>query len=94
MAGKKFGAGKKERKKEERRHEKSLWQEIKEWQERKKEREEKRREEKERQEPLKKTSKPAENPARNKKDMIIAFLFRCYKSARVRHTEYAARAHF
>ena len=26
--------------------------------------------------------------------MTIAFLFRCYKTARVRHTKYVARAQF
>jgi stalled ribosome rescue protein Dom34 len=40
------------------------------------------------QELYKKTSKPAVNTARNKKAMIIAFLFRCCKTAR------AARAQF
>ena len=41
-----------------------------------------------------KTSKLAANTARNKKAMIIAFLFRCYKTAQMRHTKYAAFAQF
>ena len=42
----------------------------------------------------KKTSKPAGNTARNKKAMIIAFLFRSYKTAQMRHTKYATFAQF
>ena len=60
-----------------------------------KKRKEKRREEKsEWQDLYKKTSKPARKAARNKKAMIIAFLFRCYKTAQMRHTKYATFAQF
>ncbi len=41
-----------------------------------------------------KTSKPAANTARNKKAMVIAFLFRCCKTAQMRHTKYAVFAQF
>jgi hypothetical protein len=68
-------------------HERSLWQERK--------KEEKRQQKKKRwQELYKKTSKPAGNAARNKKVMVIAFLFRCYKTAQIRHTKYAVFAQF
>jgi hypothetical protein len=49
---------------------------------------------KEWQELLKKTTQPAGNTARNKKAITIAFLFRCYKTARLRHTKYASIAQF
>ncbi len=41
-----------------------------------------------------KTSKPAGKAARNKKAMIIAFLFRYYKTAQMRHTKCAVFAQF
>ena len=58
---------------------------------RKEKRRKKEREEKEWQDLYKKnkkTSKPAANTARNKKAMIIAFLFRCYKTADAQHTQF------
>ena len=53
---------------------------------------EKRREEKEWQEPgeegVREISKLAANTVRNKKAMIIAFLFRCFKTAYAAHTQF------
>ena len=65
---------------------------------RKEKKKEKRREEKGKngRNYFKKTSKPAANTVRNKKAMIIAFLFRCYKTAYAQHTQFyiqIGRAH-